>query len=215
MSSTTERGGPNEEAHRRFLDSYYGWSRHVYDATRRYYLLGRDRALDLLLAEPWQRLVEIGPGSGRNLRILHRRRPTAQLGGVEASSVMLAHARERCPFASLVEGFAERADLSAVVGGKPDRILFSYTLSMIEDPLSALKNAERALAPGGAIVLVDFGDLRGVPGPLSTAFSRWLATFHVRTGGLLPSLPRADRYEVGPLGLYEIARLGAPPIVEA
>lgn len=196
-----------EREHRRFLDRYYGVTRHVYDATRRYYLLGRDRAIDVLCREPWERLIEVGPGTGRNLRHLHRRRPEAKLGGVEASAAMLMHARRRCGFATLVGGFAERADLASVLDGRPDRILFSYTLSMIQDPLRALENAERALAPGGAIVLVDFGDLGGLPPPLRRGFSRWLERFHVRTGGLLAQLPRADHYERGTLGLYEMARL--------
>lgn len=108
-----------EDEHRRFLDRYYGWSRHVYDATRRYYLLGRDRALELLRSEPWDRLVEVGPGTGRNLRHLHRARPTARLGGVEASEQMLLHARQRCPWAKLEHGFAERADLAGVLGRGP------------------------------------------------------------------------------------------------
>ena len=177
--------------------------------------LGRDRALELLLSEPWDRLVEVGPGTGRNLRHLHRARPEARLGGVEASMAMLMHARQRCPWAALEHGFAERADLGAVLGARPDRILFSYSLSMIQEPELALANAEAALAPGGAIVIVDFGALSGVPSALRGPFSRWLETFHVRPSGLLSSLPRADTYEVGPLGIYELARIEQRPSVLA
>ncbi len=205
-----DRLDAREEEHRRFLDRYYGWSRHVYDATRRYYLLGRDRALSLLLDEPWSRLVEIGPGTGRNLRILHRHRPHARLGGVEASSEMLAHGRRRCPFARIELGFAEHADIAGVLGAPPDRILFSYSLSMIEAPERALDNAMRALAPGGSILIVDFGALDGIPSPLRGPCERWLSTFHVRTGGILTRLHEAARYEIGPLGIYEIARIEAP-----
>jgi S-adenosylmethionine-diacylgycerolhomoserine-N-methlytransferase len=196
--------------HQGFLDRYYGLTRHVYDATRKYYLFGRDRALEQLLAEPWNTLIEIGPGTGRNLRHLHARRPQARYGGVEASAEMLTHAAERCGFAHLVHGFAESADLVAIHGRRPDRILFSYALSMMTQPERALANAERALAPGGQIVVVDFGSLRGLPPPLREAFRRFLASFHVRPG-LLDSLRRADGYQVGPLGWYEIARLGPRP----
>lgn len=86
---------------------------------------------------------------------------------------------------------------------------------MIQDPARALANAEAALAPGGAIVIVDFGGLTGVPAPLRGAFGRWLETFHVRTEGLLASLPRADQYEVGPLGIYELARIERQPTARA
>lgn len=199
--------------HQGFLDRYYRRTRHVYDASRKYYLFGRDRVLAQLLAEPWETLIEIGPGTGRNLRHLHARRPEARYGGIEASRPMLAHAAERAPFARLVHGFAESADLEAVLGRRPDRILFSYALSMITQPERALANAERALAPGGQTVLVDFGSLDGLPPPLREAFRRFLASFHVRPG-LLDSLSRADCYEVGPLGWYEIARIGPPAGLE-
>jgi S-adenosylmethionine-diacylgycerolhomoserine-N-methlytransferase len=200
-------------AHQGFLDRYYRVTRHVYDATRKYYLLGRDRALEQLLCEPWRSLVEVGPGTGRNLRHLHARRPSARYGGLEASREMLAHAEARCRFARFAHGFAEGADLSAVLGERPDRILFSYALSMIGEPERALANAERALAPGGEIVIVDFGSLDGLPSPLRRRFERFLARFHVRTA-LLASLERADAYEVGPLGYFEIARLRARTALE-
>lgn len=195
--------------HQGFLDRYYRFTRHVYDATRKYYLFGRDRALDGLLSEPWESLVEIGPGTGRNLRYLHARRPAARYGGLEASREMLGHAEARCGFARFRHGFAESADLAAVLDRRPDRILFSYALSMITEPERALANAERALAPGGQIVLVDFGSLSGLPAPVRRRFERFLGRFHVRTG-LLASLSRAESYELGPLGYFEIARISAP-----
>lgn len=194
--------------HEGFLDRYYGLTRHVYDATRKYYLFGRDRVLAQLLAEPWDTLLEIGPGTGRNLRHLHAGRPEARYGGIEASRTMLAHAAQRVPFARLVHGFAESADLTAVLGRRPDRILFSYALSMVTQPDRALANAARARAPGGQIVIVDFGSLRGLPPPMRRGFAHFLGRFHVRPG-LLDSLTRADTYEVGPLGWYEIAKIGA------
>jgi len=63
--------------HQQFLNRYYGASRHIYDLTRKYYLLGRDPTLQSLLKEDWRTLVEIGPGTGRNLVKLHQKRPQA------------------------------------------------------------------------------------------------------------------------------------------
>ncbi len=186
------------DAHRRFLNAYYGWSRSIYDWTRRYFLLGREPALAALLEQPWQSLVEVGPGTGRNLRLLHRARPEAALGGVDASDAMLEYARARCPFAELRHGFAEDADFGAVLGRPPERILFSYCLSMVQDPKAALANARAALAPGGEIWVVDFGDCEGVPGPARAALRAWLAGFHVEPLDVSLLEPWAPELRFGP-----------------
>lgn len=199
----------DRDAHRRFLDRYYGAARGVYDVTRAYYLLGRDPLLAELASEPWARLVEIGVGTGRNLSYLKRARPSALFGGVDASKKMLEVAEKRCPFARFVLGFAEDAPYADLLGRPPDRVLFSYCLSMVEEPDRALRHARSQLAPSGEIVVVDFGDLRSAPETMRRAFGAWLETFHVRP------LPRpllerhARRIEEGPLGYYRIARIPA------
>lgn len=169
----------NPEQHRAFLNRYYGISRHFYDVTRKYYLFGRDEELRALSREDWSSLIEVGPGTGRNLRKLHRRRPTARFGGIEASDEMFHHARRRCPWAHFVQGFAESTDMTRVVGPGVDRALFSYCLSMVQDPARALANARAALSPGGEVVVVDFGDFQHLPRSIAPAMDRWLRTFHV------------------------------------
>lgn len=179
MSASADRPASERAEHRDFLNAYYGWSRHIYDLTRKYYLIGREYALRELLDEPWERLIEIGPGTGRNLRKLRRRRPNALLGGVEASDEMLSHARNRCPWATLIQGFAEDCDYTDLLGERPDRVLFSYCLSMVQDPVAALTNARDSLAPGGEVLIVDFGDLHGIRQPLRGALQRFLNHWHV------------------------------------
>ncbi len=169
----------DRSAHRDFLNRYYGWSRNVYDLTRRYYLFGRDEVLDRLARESWSDLVEVGPGTGRNLAILHAAKPGARFGGVDASDAMLEVAKRRCAFASFVQGFAEDVDYTAILGRRPDRILFSYCLSMVQDPAAALQNAAAQLAPGGRVVVVDFGDGLGLPRAARSLLHGWLREFHV------------------------------------
>lgn len=196
--------------HRRFLNGYYRHVKHVYDATRKYFLFGRDRVLEELLAQPWTSLVEVGPGTGRNLRKLHAARPEARLGGVEASDEMLEMARRRCPAARVVHGFAEDADHAAVLGAPPERILFSYCLSMVQDADAALANARRSLAPGGSVTVIDFGDLRGLPFA-SAGMGRFLGAFHVASPppDLLAAHGAAVRW--GPGRYYLVATMGPLP----
>lgn len=171
----------NAEHHRAFLDRYYGATHRIYDLSRKYYLFGRDTLIEQLSREAWSTLVEVGPGTGRNLRHLHTRCPQARLGGVEASTVMRNYARRRCPWAKIDLGFAEDGDIRAVLGEAPDRILFSYSLSMFQDPEAAIHNARTQLAPGGSLVVVDFSDFGDLPAILRASASRFLAAFHVRS----------------------------------
>jgi S-adenosylmethionine-diacylgycerolhomoserine-N-methlytransferase len=92
---------------------------------------------------------------------------------------MLAHARARCRWAALEQGFAEDAPLDKVFGDRPDRILFSYCLSMVSDAGAALANARSSLVPGGQVVVIDFADFGGLPSPLARAFRAYLRAFHV------------------------------------
>ncbi|MBO9539438.1 class I SAM-dependent methyltransferase [bacterium] len=195
--------------HRAFLNRYYGSVKHVYDLTRKYYLFGRDTALKQLLGEPWEALLEIGPGTGRNLEILHRARPGARYGGVEASDEMLGYAQARCAWATLQHGYAETADLAAVLDRRPDRILFSYALSMVQDPEAALRNARRALAPGGEVIVVDFGDLGSLWGPFRSPLRAFLKAFHVEPLDEAVLAPHEPRMAWGPGHYYVIARLPA------
>ncbi|MGD0677441.1 MAG: methyltransferase domain-containing protein [Polyangiaceae bacterium] len=195
-------------AHRAFLNRYYGASRSIYDITRKYYLFGRDVVLRELAGDVrWRGLVEVGPGTGRNLRRLRRARPDVELGGLEASDAMLSFARSRCPWAHLVHGFAENAEMGRVLGRPPDRILFSYCLSMVSDPRAALDNARGALAADGEVVVVDFADLGGFPRPLVDRFRAYLRAFHVQP---LDGATLAEAFDLrwGPGRYYVIARFG-------
>ncbi|MEX2571693.1 MAG: class I SAM-dependent methyltransferase [Gemmatimonadota bacterium] len=194
------------ESHRRFLNAYYGKVKHVYDATRKYYLFGRDRALDVLLTEAWATLVEVGPGTGRNLARMRRMRRSARYGGIEASDAMLEVARQRCPWASIIHGFAEEADFESVLGTRPQRILFSYCLSMVQDQARAVANARDSLAAGGRITIVDFGDMSTLPG-FAPAMRRFLGSFHVAPPDLDLLREHGAQVTWGPGRYYLIATI--------
>src|SRR6202043_2842845 len=79
------------EATRR-MNRMYRWQRHIYDGTRRYYLLGRDRLIAGLQPAAGQSVLEIGCGTGRNLVLAALLYPDARFFGVDVSTEMLASA---------------------------------------------------------------------------------------------------------------------------
>lgn len=151
-----------------------------YDLTRKHYLLGRDRLLEIMPLRRGDFVCEVGCGTGRNLARLERRDPTLRLFGLDASAAMLERARPRTR-ARLARGLAEALDAHAQFGlDRPfDRIVFSYALSMFPDWQGALGRALAALRPGGTVAIVDFGDQRSWPDPLKSGLRAWLRLFDV------------------------------------
>lgn len=170
------------------MDRMYRPQTLVYDLTRKYYLLGRDRLIDGLDARPGEIVLEVGCGTGRNLVRTGRRYPGVALLGVDAAAPMLATARRALRRhrltgrARLARGVAERLDLEALfrLARPVDHVVVSYTLSMVDDPAAAIGAAVAVLRPGGRLHLVDFGDGAGLPAWARHLLAAWLRRFGVR-----------------------------------
>lgn len=180
------------------MDRMYRYQRHVYDASRHYYLFGRDRLLQNLSPPANGTVLEIGCGTGRNLVKLARARPDTRLYGIDISAEMLksaTHSLARHGLAgriSLAETDASTFSPSQVFGLITfDRVYFSYTLSMIPDWRGALSRAVACLSPAGELHVVDFGQCEHLPPMSRQLLFRWLEHFSVRPrAGLLGELRR-------------------------
>jgi S-adenosylmethionine-diacylgycerolhomoserine-N-methlytransferase len=166
------------------MDRIYRHQRRIYDVTRKYYLLGRDKLLSGLEPQPGQSVLEIGCGTGRNLVAVSRLYPRALIHGFDISGEMLetaAAAVERTGKAiRLAQADATRFSPKAVFNRNGfDRVFISYTLSMIPDWRAALAAAASSLNDGGQLHIVDFGQQSDLPGWFRRALYRWLALFHV------------------------------------
>jgi S-adenosylmethionine-diacylgycerolhomoserine-N-methlytransferase len=75
--------------HAAAMDRMYRLTRHVYDVTRRYYLLGRDRLLERVVTARNTATLEVGCGTARNLIKLAQRSEPGRLYGLDASHEML------------------------------------------------------------------------------------------------------------------------------
>ena len=173
------------------MDRMYRLTRHVYDLTRAYYLLGRDRMLAKVATRRDTATLEVGCGTARNLIRLARRPDPGLLCGLDASQEMLdtaarSIARRRVPVPGgqpirLRQGLAEQLDRRTMFDRHEpfDTIFFSYCLSMIPTWPGAIEAALDNLRPGGLLLIVDFWDQRGLPAAFAAGLKRWLAMFHV------------------------------------
>jgi S-adenosylmethionine-diacylgycerolhomoserine-N-methlytransferase len=168
------------------MDRMYRRQRHIYDLSRKFYLLGRDEAIARLRPAPGDKVLEIGCGTGRNLVKLAQAYPEARLFGLDVSREMLATAATssaRGGLASriaLAQGDATVFDPQALFGCVSfERVMISYALSMIPPWRDALGQALDVVASGGSLDIVDFGDCAGLPGSFKAALRRWLSMFDV------------------------------------
>ena len=200
-------------SHAARMDRVYAGQRHIYDLTRKYYLLGRDRLIAGLAPPPGGTVLEIGCGTARNLIAAAKAWPKARCFGIDISTEMLTTAHTNIARAGLSDritlaaGDATDFD-AAVLFGVPtfDRVVMSYTLSMIPDWRGAVARAAQVVAPGGRIEIVDFGQQERLPAPLRHALFAWLARFHVSPRADLPvvveRLGRISGLEAGWVPLY-------------
>jgi S-adenosylmethionine-diacylgycerolhomoserine-N-methlytransferase len=168
------------------MDRIYRNQRHIYDFTRKYYLLGRDRLIARLGPTRGMRVLEIGSGTARNLVATARAYPDIDLFGIDISHEMLETARQAiarqrlAAHIRLAQADATRFD-PALLFGVPgfSRIFISYSLSMIPGWRAVLEQATACLLPDGELHIVDFGRQERLPRWFRAALRRWLALFHV------------------------------------
>lgn len=169
----------------RHMDGIYAVQRHFYDLTRKHYLLGRDRLIAQLDVPPGGAVLELGCGTARNLVAVARRYPDSHCFGVDVSSAMLATAATSVQRAglgariALAQGDATAFDASRFGRTGFDRVMLSYTLSMIPDWRAVIERSAEALIPGGSLHIVDFGQQERLPRPFRAGLHAWLARFDV------------------------------------
>jgi S-adenosylmethionine-diacylgycerolhomoserine-N-methlytransferase len=168
------------------MDRMYRPQRRIYDLTRKFYLLGRDRLIASLSPQDGAKVLEIGCGTGRNLICAARRYPKARFYGVDISAVMLEQAAASVERAgvgakiALARGDAATFDAEALFDEKKfERIFISYALSMIPPWRETIAHALDLLAEGGELHIVDFGDQTGLPAWFKRVLRGWLTLFHV------------------------------------
>lgn len=186
------------------MDAIYRVQRHIYDASRKYYLLGRDGLLAGLDPPPGGTVLEVGCGTGRNLILAAQLHPSARFYGFDVSNAMLETARasvtrwglDHC--ITLAQADASRFDARTAFGFDGfDRVFVSYALSMIPPWREAVACAFQAVKPGGSLHIVDFGEQSQLPSAFRTGLRAWLRKFSVYPRAELEDALRGLAAETG------------------
>ncbi|PAW76346.1 MAG: hypothetical protein B9S32_15340 [Verrucomicrobia bacterium Tous-C9LFEB] len=215
MTDTKTISAPADQS--QAMDQMYRLTRHVYDLSRKYYLLGRDQLLDQMAPalQPGDRVLEIGCGTARNLVGLARRNPKVELYGLDASRQMLETAEKNLRKSGLLGRIVLRPELAENLRHETtfdlrepfDALFFSYSLSIIPTWPLALEAGLANLKSGGTLYIVDFWDQGDLPAWFGKMLRGWLKKFHVaHRPELLTQLRAWEEKDLGTLTVQSVAR---------
>lgn len=164
-----------------------------YDFTANlYYLIGvrinayRRKAVQALELRPGNTVLELGCGTGLNFPLLQEAVGEAgKIVGVDLTPAMLAQAKERVERHGWKNVRLIQADASHFAFPQHvDAVLSTFALSVMPAPDEVVRQAARALTPGGRLVIAD---LKLTTGALS----------FLNPIGVLITKPFGGSYEVG------------------
>lgn len=136
------------------IRAFYGRWAGVYDVLARLPVVRswRSRAADALALGAADTAVEVGCGTGANLRYLrHRVGPDGRVVGVDVTRRVLEIARDRGD-GTVVQGDARRPPIAGPVDG----LLAAFLVGMLSDPRDAVAEWCDRVEPGGRVVLLHF-----------------------------------------------------------
>jgi len=150
-------------------------------------------ALDLVAAQPEERLLDIGTGTAELLRSLSGRagRPDEAIG-IDPCRNMLRQAGPLPEGWQLLEASGEKLPFP---DGSFDVVTASYLLHVLEPGTreQVIGEAARVLKPGGKLATITIAPPQSVPARVLTAPIRWAADrYPSRFVGLQPLDPSAD-----------------------
>jgi len=138
---------------------YFARNAARWDEIRSLYVAESDVEAAILAAAgpgPFHRLVDLGTGAGRMLRLLGPRVDEAL--GLDLSQQMLNIARRSVAEAGLARCELRHGDIfgTRLPDGSADLVVVHQVLHYLADPAAAVREAARLVSAGGKLLVVDF-----------------------------------------------------------
>ena len=143
------------------LEKFYGLHSKVYDLTRPFFLFSRERALSML---------DLACGTGLNIPYIARVINEENITGIDYSESMLARAKTKFPNIRFIQGDISNYKFEETF----DKIICTYSLSMVESWQETIQNVRKYLSRNGTFLILDFHPWDGAMKPLYPMFKYWL-----------------------------------------
>lgn len=163
---------------------------------------GRVAAIDLLEIQPGNRVLEVGVGTGLNLPLYSR---DCNVTGIDISKEMLRKAEERVLALGMIN-----TKLMVMDGSKLDfpddsfdRVIATYVISAVPDPVKTLLEMRRVCKPSGHLVILNHFKSEN---PVIGMFEKLLAPVCTKIGfnTELKLMPLLERVALSPDQMHRV-----------
>jgi phosphatidylethanolamine/phosphatidyl-N-methylethanolamine N-methyltransferase len=163
---------------------------------------GRVAAIDLLEIKPGNRVLEVGVGTGLNLPLYPR---GCDVTGVDISEEMLRKAEERVRTYGMTNTRLMVMDGSKLdfPDNSFDRVIATYVISAVPDPVKTLLEMRRVCKPSGHLVILNHFKSDN---PIIGMFEKLLAPVCTKIGfnTELKLMPLLERVALAPEQLHRV-----------
>jgi len=163
---------------------------------------GRVAAIDLLEIKPGDRVLEVGVGTGLNLPLYPR---DCEVTGIDISEGMLRKANERVRTYAMTNTKLMVMDASKLEFPENsfDRVIATYVISAVPDPVKTLLEMRRVCKPSGHLVILNHFKSDN---PVVGLFEKLLAPVCTKIGfdTELKLMPLLERVALAPEQLHRV-----------